>query len=416
MAAAKLTKRFVDGIRATGSEQVYFDSELPGFYIRVSADATTKSYGIKFRNRGHVQRRMKIAVHGVVTPDQARAMAAKMLAENAQGADPAAQAKAYREAWTVADLAKFFRDEVLPTKRASTRGAYASQIDRFIVPLLGRRKVKEVTTADVTQFHRKVSASGQTQANRVVRCLSSMFTSAIREGHVAANPCAGVRKHPEHKRERYLTADELGRLLVACDQYHDEQAANYVRLVAFTGTRRMEALTARWDMFDLDRMVWTMPSHHTKQNRTHVVPLTPSAVALLTAMRDAADQADDARSACPWLFPKRDLSGPRADVKHAWANLIRAAGLESQGVTLHTLRHTFASHVVQSGASLPMVGSLLGHTQAATTHRYAHLAVDPLRDVAAAIDRAAQAGRKKALEQQQQHAAKVVNIAKARRK
>jgi site-specific recombinase XerD len=53
-----------------------------------------------------------------------------------------------------------------------------------------------------------------------------------------------------------------------------------------------------------------------------------------------------------------------------------------QGVRIHDLRHSFASHLVSSGVSLPVVGKLLGHTQASTTQRYAHLADNPQRDAA----------------------------------
>jgi integrase len=425
MAATKITKRFVDSVKATGKSQTFFDSELTGLYLRVSADGATKSYGIKFRNRAHVQRRMKIGTHGAVTPEQAREIAARMLAENAQGSDPVARTKAYREAWTVADLAEFYQKEVLPAKRPKTRASYTDSIARFIVPMLGKRKLQEVTHADVTRFHRsatavgkhdregKQSTTGQTQANRTVRVLSSMFTTALREGHVTANPCRGVKLHPEGKRERFLSGDELGRLLIACDQHPDQNAANYVRLLAFTGARPGETLAAEWRMFDLEAATWTKPSQHTKQKKTHVVPLAATSVALLTAMREAADDAGGAVAACPYLFPTRDLSKPRADVKAAWGQIVKAAGLAD--VTRHTLRHTFASQLVQAKETLPQVGRLLGHTQAATTHRYAHLAVDSLREATGTFDRIATAGKTKALEMQKREAAKVVNIASARR-
>ena len=63
--------------------------------------------------------------------------------------------------------------------------------------------------------------------------------------------------------------------------------------------------------------------------------------------------------------------------------MCKAAGIE--GVRVHDLRHSFASVLASSGLSLPIIGALLGHTQAATTQRYSHLLDDPLR---AATERA----------------------------
>ena len=68
---------------------------------------------------------------------------------------------------------------------------------------------------------------------------------------------------------------------------------------------------------------------------------------------------------------------PRADLKKPWLAIQRHAGLE--GVRLHDLRHTFASIGAGASLGLPLVGKLLGHTQPATTARYAHLDADPLR-------------------------------------
>jgi integrase len=65
------------------------------------------------------------------------------------------------------------------------------------------------------------------------------------------------------------------------------------------------------------------------------------------------------------------------EIKRFWASACRQAGIE--GVRLHDLRHTYASVLVSSGLSLPIIGALLGHSQAATTQRYAHLMDDPLR-------------------------------------
>jgi len=411
MATANITKRFVDGIKPSGLRQDYFDEDLKGFYLRVSGDGESKTYGVMYRNKVGTKIRLKIATHGVMTPDQARKEAVQLLAAVAKGVDPASQTKAYREAWTVSDLAKFYRESILPAKRPQTIAAYSRQIDRFIVPKLGKIKLTEVTTPEVVKFHRAISPRGNTQANRVVRCLSSMFAEAIREGHVVSNPCSRVKLHLENKCERFMTEEELGGLLIACDEHPNQQVANLVRLLVFTGARKTETMTSRWDMFDLERGIWTKPSHHTKQKKIHTVPLSKEALALLHDMRAAADETDADN---PWLFPGLDPEKPLSEVKTPWGQIVGAAKLE--GVTLHVIRHTFASHIVSSSGSLPKTGKLLGHTNPATTHRYAHLAVDSLKETTGAIDRAAAAGKVKALSKRKADAAKVVNIGTVRKK
>jgi len=84
-----------------------------------------------------------------------------------------------------------------------------------------------------------------------------------------------------------------------------------------------------------------------------------------------------ARSDSTFLFPGKIPGTSLQDIKKAWHTIRTSAGLGD--VRLHDLRHTHASHLVSSGLSLSIVGKLLGHTQASTTQRYAHLADEPLR-------------------------------------
>ena len=73
---------------------------------------------------------------------------------------------------------------------------------------------------------------------------------------------------------------------------------------------------------------------------------------------------------------------PSRSVKQGYKNALNRAGLEKKNYRFHDLRHSFASVGAGAGLSLPIIGKLLGHTQAATTQRYAHLAADPVRQAA----------------------------------
>ena len=162
--------------------------------------------------------------------------------------------------------------------------------------------------------------------------------------------------------------------MLALDDHSNQKAANAIRLQLLTGARIGEVLTSKWNDFDIDRGVWIKPSHHTKQKRTEHLPLSGAATALLTAM-----QAND-DTLSTYVFPGRRKDKPMSDLKKFWRSVVKAADIEDYRI--HDNRHTHASHLVSRGASLAVVGRLLGHTNPLTTQRYAHLADDPLRDAA----------------------------------
>jgi integrase len=182
------------------------------------------------------------------------------------------------------------------------------------------------------------------------------------------NPCKGIERNGERRRTRYLTGPEIARLSEALAELEDQSAANAIRLLLLTGARRGELLAARWDDFDLGAGEWCKPGATTKQATEHRVPLSAAACKLLADMREHSDS--------DFLFPARG-GGTRPHINEAWIRLRKAAKLP--GVRLHDLRHTYASILASQGLSLPVIGALLGHTTPVTTHRYAHLFNDPLR-------------------------------------
>jgi integrase len=179
----------------------------------------------------------------------------------------------------------------------------------------------------------------------------------------------------EDRRERYLNPNELTRLVETLNEHPNRRAANAVRLLLLTGARRGEVLAGTWEQFDLEAGIWTKPSAHTKQKRSHRVPLSAPARALLDQIRTEAERSD-VRS--PFLFPGDVFGKPLSNIKLFWRSVCRRAGIE--GLRLHDLRHQYASMLASAGLSLAIIGRLLGHTQPSTTARYAHLFDDPLRE------------------------------------
>nr|WP_269516746.1 site-specific integrase [Candidatus Paracaedibacter acanthamoebae] len=201
-----------------------------------------------------------------------------------------------------------------------------------------------------------------------------MFSLAVLWGWRENNPTKGIQKYPEERRDRWLNDEEMDRLWQSLDQYPNHLTAYVFKFLLLTGARKGEVLNATWDQFDLGKGIWTKPSHLTKQKKKEYLPLSEKALSVLDEIQKF--KAPDS----PYLFSGRVAGEPLKEVKTFWKNIIKKAELEN--VRIHDLRHTHAAHLVSSGLSLSIVGNLLGHTQAITMQRYAHLADEPLRQAA----------------------------------
>ncbi len=368
----KLDDKTIKALPAPASgNKVYYDADVTGFGCRVTA-AGARSFILNYRTRSGRERRYTIGEFPAWKTATARAEASEWKRRVRNGDDPLADIEAERAAPTVADLCQRFANEHMPKKRPSTQRDYQSAIDRHVLPEMKHLKVAEVTFTHVDALHSKITRRGTPyHANRVLSLLSKMFSQAVRWGWRTDNPAKGVERNQEHKRQRYLSADELTRLTVALADHDDQQAANIVRLLLLTGARRGEVLAVQWDQLDLQTGVWIKPGATTKQKTEHRVPLSAPARQLLRELWESAAPG------AVYVFPGRRGHGHRINVKADWAALCKAAGIT--GARMHDLRHTYASLLASSGLSLPIIGALLGHTQASTTHRYAHLLDDPLR-------------------------------------
>ena len=397
-APAKLTDKLVKDLPAPeGRNRIKYDSQLKGFGIRVTP-AGAKSFILNYRTRAGRERRFTIgqAGEGGWKVHAAREEAEDIKAKLRSGYDPLAEIETERGAPTVADLCDRFTEEHFPKKRAATQQDYARAIKLYIRPVLQHRKVTEVGFSNADALHRKVTKDGGPyRANRVIAILSKMFNLAIRWKWCETNPCRGIERNAEAKRRRYLDSDELARLTEALNKHRDQPAANIIRMLLLTGSRRGEVMGARWDQFDLDAGVWVKPGSETKQKTEHRVPLSAPVRQLLTDIRAAAELGarKKGRPVSDFVFPARTGAGHRVELKKDWADLCKAAGLVTartvpgksprtivtHSARIHDLRHTYASVLASAGLSLPTIGALLGHSQPATTQRYSHLFDDPLR-------------------------------------
>jgi integrase len=366
---------------ATGNK-VYYDADVPGFGIRITAGGT-KAFIFNYRVRGTGrERRITVGRYPNWTVGAARKEARQLQQTVDQGGDPLGDIETERSAPTVADLCDRFEAEHLPRKRAGTIQAYKLILTKHIRPHFGAHtKVADVVFSDIDALHRKISKSGAPYAaNRTHAVLSKMFSLAVRWNMRRDSPCRGIERNYEAKRKRYLSGDELARLTAALADWPDRQFANIVRMLLLTGARRGEVLAMRWADVDLGTGTWTKPASTTKQRVDHVVPLSAPARQLLAEIQ--TQQASEHRALGEFVFPSHGATGHTVEIWYAWLALCKSAGIAN--LRLHDLRHSFASQLASGGASLPLIGALLGHSNPTTTHRYAHLFDDPQR---AAVER-----------------------------
>jgi integrase len=391
-------------------QAMIWDTEVKGFALRITPSGA-KAFVLDYRAEGR-QRRITIGAHPDWTVAAARDAAKAMKREVDHGADPMGERQAQREAPTVMELWERYEREHLPQKAPRSQVDERIMWEKIILPRFGKMKVATITHDEVDAFHRDITTIRGTpvRANRTVEVLRKAFNLAIRWKWRDDNPASGVRRNPEEKRNRYLNKTEIAALARALNEHSEPMSANAIKLLMLTGARRGEVLGASWEMFDLENGVWTKPSAHTKQRKLHRVPLSGPAIQLLVEMKDAAKRKAEADGTPlnPFVFPGAN-GKPLTDIKRTWVSVCRKAGLATEvekknrdgkvvkskdgnpvmvwqpTVRIHDIRHSFASILVSAGASLPLIGQMLGHTQVQTTQRYAHLFDDPLRKAAETV-------------------------------
>jgi integrase len=393
----RLTKRTVDALQPTRKQYVAYDTDLTGFGVRIMPSGA-KSWVIEYRpgGGGRAVRSVRLSLGPTtqLTPDEARRLARDRLADARRGHDPAQRRREERVTPSLAAVIDAFLVDVRATRRATTAIGYTHYLRSIVSPELGTRKLTTITHADLAKLHRRIGGETPFTANRVLATLSSLFSFAVKRGLApdGFNPALGLERFREERRERFLTTEEMQRLGAALTdaesiglpwtadeskvtakhaprpenrhEVYSPFVIGAIRLLLLTGCRLREVLHLRWQDIDFDRGLLFLPT--SKTGKKTVVLNAPALEVLNTLPR-----------ASTYVIAGADPSKPRFDLRKPWAAITRAAGLP--GVRIHDLRHSFASVGAGGGMGLPIVGKLLGHSQPATTARYAHLDADPLR-------------------------------------
>ncbi len=375
---AKITKRTVDALKpAPGRDVLVWDDELPGFGVRCRSSGR-KVYFLKYRTEGGRQRWLTLGRHGPITPEAARAKAFREKAAVADGNDPSGARQQKRRENTVADVAdRYLAEHVSTHNKASTAGEALRIVETRIKPALGRIRITDLARADIKAWHQAMAATPY-EANRALAYCSRMLSLAATDWELREdNPCLGIKRFPERKRERFFTDDELAKLgeaLSAAEQGGSEAPGFIllVRLLATTGMRLGEALELLWSDIDLPGRAIRLRDAKSGARTVH---LGAAAVAILDAIEDRDDHVIGG------LDPARPLSVNSA--QKAWRRLRDRAGIPD--ARIHDLRHTAGTFAALAGGSAFVVRDLLGHRTLAMTGRYVERAADMVRATADAV-------------------------------
>ena len=370
---AKLTKTLVETIPVPDQRPTFvWDDRIAGFGIKVLASGSRK-YVLKYRTaggRGAQQRWLSLGTHGAITVDQARVIALKASAQVAAGEDPQQERRAVAKHPTLTELWVQFEQSDLPLKKPNTQRDYRYLWTQSIKPKLGSSKVREIKRHEVGLLHKGMTGRPY-QANRMLALLSRLLSlaEALEWRDQGTNPCKFVPKFKEEPRQRFLNRDEVATIqdviesLCGTGEISDE-AGNALLLLLLTGARSTEIKTAKWSWVDWQRKIIALPDSKTG---ARTIYLNDMAIEVLERQRAGGVASD-------YVFPGRDSTKPIHNLRKPWSRVCQAAGLT--GVRVHDLRHTAASIAIGAGASLAIIGRLLGHTQPQTTSRYTHLAAD----------------------------------------
>jgi integrase len=374
MPLAVLSREFVKSLKCPpGRKKVdFFDLSQRGFMLEVRSSGGRTFYQRYTDERGR-SRQYKIGSADVLTIEQARRKAKHVSAQALLGPDPQKRRKEIR---TIPLFNQFARERYLSYVRTYKASWMTDEtvLRIHILPKLGHLALDEITPTALTELIHQMREDGYASGtvNRAIVIIRYLFNLARRwkTPGVGDNPAAGLSAGPDVMRNRFLSEDEVGRLVHALQVDENRTAAQSILLLLLTGARRNEVTFAKWEYIDWVNRTLLVPK--SKSGRARTVALNQSAIALLSAL-----PRNDGN---PYIFPSSVNGKPSASLFFPWTRIRNRAGLD--GVRLHDLRHSFASFLVNRGVSLYVVQGLLGHLHAKTTQRYAHLTRETLADAA----------------------------------
>ena len=387
------TKRSIEAISpndpdSKSREAEYSDAECIGLKLRVSKGGR-KFFQHRYRYMGR-KKCLSIGEHPHVTIQDARQRVSEHKSLLSRQIDPSEQREQKTNDWTFRKFSKeLYMPHALQHKKTWKEDTY--KLDRQIIPAFGDYRLSSISARDIaTLLTQQRDRTSATTANHYATLIKRMFNLAVKWGLLEKSPATSLDRFKEKPhRERYLTKEELPRFLKALDELEDGLSKAAIKLLLFTGGRKGEITSLRYDQWKLNEKRLFLPD--TKNGRSRSIILNDRAIAVLKGLKKNKDSTPRTKDS-DYLFPsKQGTKRPHIyDLRSPFERTCIAAGIE--GLRVHDLRHSFATLALQGGASLYDVSKLLGHSDVSMTQRYAHMADDSLQtatdNMAGVIDRA----------------------------
>ncbi|HEY9214645.1 MAG TPA: tyrosine-type recombinase/integrase [Ancylobacter sp.] len=386
---AKLTKRVVDASRAGNKDYIIWDDELPGFGLRIFTSGK-RSYLIQYRAAGRT-RRYTIGLHGIWTPETARQEAKAQLGRIARGDNPSEERLLDHKAITIKQLCALYLTDLKAglilgkggrPKKPTTIATDTGRIQRHIIPLVGARRVKDLTRADVNKVMKDIMAGktrisektkklrgraivrgGVGTATRTVGLLGGILTYAIDAGIIERNPAHGLKKPKDNVRDRRLSEAEyrtLGEMLrEASNTKKYVITVDIIRQLALTGCRRSEIIGLKWSDVDLEGSCLRLSD---SKEGSSVRAIGLPVVDFFEARRDTRKGT--------YVFHGQGDDNAFGGFPNHWEQIFRNTLLAD--VTPHVLRHSFASIANDLGFTEVTIAALVGHAKGTVTSKYIH--------------------------------------------
>lgn len=393
----KLTKGFVDKQQPGPSQRFVWDSEVKGFGLKIFPSGA-KTFVFQYRTQEGRTKRLTIGkLSDTLTPEQARDKAKGCARDVFDGKDPQGEKQARREAPTLNQVFDdYLESDAFAEKADSTRLVDSGRIARHLRPLLGNEFADKLTTHDVKRARNAITqgktaatvktkahglarvTGGAGSAKRCITLLRSICNWSTIKRKIPAGTAvewSDIALVHDGVRETIIEdADSYGRLFRTLDTMQNEKrisdaAADAIRVIALTGARRGEINRLRWSSVDLKNGRIILPAKTHKighaSGEAKIISLPTQAQAIIA--RQPAGEPDD------YVF-RAATEGGLLSLSKPWRQVRDEAQLP-EDLGLHGLRHSVASQLAMSGASLVEIMTQMGHKQASTSQRYIHFAM-----------------------------------------
>jgi len=357
----------------------YRDYDLSGFLIaQYHTNPDVGTFTLRYRDENGKQRAYKIGRTDSMTVKQARIIAKAKKGEIALGQDPQKAKQKHREELTYGQaMEDFYLPDV--EKRLRRPQFYKQLYEYRIKAEIGHKKLNSVTRADVQAFHSRLhNEVGAAYANRHLQVIKASYNFFVNTLEIATirNPAVGLKLYNEVAKDRILSNEELSRLMpvlmAAEGQY--EVPARIIRMLLATAMRSGECFKLRWDQVDLENRRLYIESSSSKNKRNDAIPLNEAAIQVLSECGRDLDG--------PFYNPL--TKKPLTTISKSFRSLLALGNIH--GATVHDLRRTAGSMVLNAGGTLLEVQRLLRHSSPVVTEKhYARLTTQTLQKASDSI-------------------------------